>query len=246
MNYTLLEFDTKLFGFKVAKLLSPQLSLVELRTTLNELNKQSIRLVYWLSDSTDEKSQRAAKNLGGFLGSEHITYLLDLKTLTPPPLVASEVEVYEHTPKSDAKSKPVDLELGQLAVLAGTYSHFSTDPNFPRELFLKLYQVWIENSVNGLIANKVLVIRHNNKIVGMITLGTKNNRGDIGLLAVNANFRGKNFGAKLVRAAQAYFIEAGFSQAQVITQKANVPACHLYEKCNFHQEKIENFYHFWL
>jgi len=242
MDYKLLELDTELFGFKVAKILLPQLSLVELQTILNELHKQNIRLVYWPSDSTDEKSQQAAKKLGGFLGSEHITYLLDLKTLDPYPLVAPEVEVYERR----LKPAPTDIELEQLAVLAGTYSHFNTDPNFSKELFLKLYHVWIENSVNGSVASRILVIRNNNKIVGMITLGTKNNRGDIGLLAVNANFRGKNFGAKLVSAAQAYFIELGFFQAQVVTQKANVPACRLYEKCNFHQEKIENFYHFWL
>ncbi|CAL7960559.1 dTDP-4-amino-4,6-dideoxy-D-galactose acyltransferase [Gammaproteobacteria bacterium] len=240
MDYKLLELDAGLFGFKVAKILLPQLSLIELQTILNELHKQNIRLVYWPSDSTDEKSQQAAKKLEGFLGSEHITYLLDLKTLDPSPLVAPEIEIYER------KSASIDIELEQLAIQAGTYSHFNTDPNFPKELFLKLYRTWIENSVNGSVASRILVIRNDNKIVGMTTLGTKNNRGDIGLLAVNTNFRGKNFGTKLVCAAQTNFIESGFSHAQVVTQKANVPACRLYEKCNFRQEKIENFYHFWL
>ncbi|MEI8054723.1 MAG: GNAT family N-acetyltransferase [bacterium] len=236
MDYKLLELDTELFGFKVAKILSPQLSFIKTQTILNELRKQKIRLVYWPSDSTDEKSQQAAKKLEGIFGSEHITYLLDLKTLNPLQSVAPEIEVCEH----------IEIELEQLAIQAGTYSHFNTDPNFPKELFLKLYHVWIENSINGSIASRVLIIRNNNKIVGMVTLGTKNSRGDIGLLAINANFRGKNFGTKLVRAAQTYFIESGFSHAQVVTQKANIPACRLYEKCNFHQEKIENFYHFWL
>jgi dTDP-4-amino-4,6-dideoxy-D-galactose acyltransferase len=242
MDFQLLEFDTKLFGFKVAKVLLPRLSATKLQIILDELRKQKIRLVYWPSDSTDEISQQAAKKFGGFLGSEQITYLLDLKTLKPLPLVAPEIELYERK----LKPAPTDIELEQLAVLAGTYSHFNTDPNFPKKLFLKLYRVWIENSINGLVATKTIVIRHENKIAGMTTLGTKNARGDIGLLAVNSDFRGKNFGTKLVRAAQAYFIESGFYHAQVVTQKSNIPACRLYEKCNFQQEKIENFYHFWL
>jgi dTDP-4-amino-4,6-dideoxy-D-galactose acyltransferase len=240
MDFQIVELDTKLFGFKVAKILSPQLSFIKLQTILDELYKQNTRLIYWPSDSTDTKSQQAANKLNGVLGSEHVTYLLDLKTLDLSPLVAPEIEIYEH------KSASIAIELEQLAIQAGTYSHFNTDPNFPKELFLKLYHVWIENSVNGSVASRVLVIRNNKIIVGMATLGTKNNRGDIGLLAVDAGFRGKNLGVKLVHAAQAYFIEVGFSQAQVVTQKANVPACCFYEKCNFYQEKVENFYHFWL
>jgi Acetyltransferases len=133
-----------------------------------------------------------------------------------------------------------------LAFQAGLYCRFNTDPNLPQTWFLKIYSKWIENSVNGSIATRVIVIRHDNKIIGMATLGTKNARGDIGLLAVNPNFRGKKLGTKLVYAAQAYFIEQGFSRAQVVTQKINLLACKLYEKCGFHQEKIENFYHFWL
>ena len=241
MDFQLLEFDSTLFGFKVAKILTPKLSLKKLQAILHELREQNIRLVYWTPDSTDKTSQQAAKKLGGFLGSEHITYLLNLKTLNPIPTIAPEIEIYEHQQKLAA----TNMELEELAIQAGTYSHFNTDPNFPKELFLKLYRTWIENSINGSIASKIMTVYQENKIAGMITLGTKNGRGDIGLLAVNPNFRGKNLGTKLVSSAQAYFIESGFSLAQVVTQKANLPACRLYEKCGFHREKIENFYHFW-
>jgi dTDP-4-amino-4,6-dideoxy-D-galactose acyltransferase len=238
MNFKLLEFDTKLFGFSVAKILPTHLSLAELQNTINELQKQNVRLVYWPSDSIDEISQQAAKKLNGFLSSEQITYLIDLKKISPPPLVAPEIKTYQ--------GKNANTELEQLALQAGTYSRFNLDPNLPQELFIKLYHEWIENSVNGSIADRVIVAQHNNEIIGMVTLGEKNDRGDIGLLAVNSNFRGKKIGTKLVHAAQAHFIERGFSHAQVVTQKANIPASLLYEKCGFHQEKIENFYHFWI
>jgi dTDP-4-amino-4,6-dideoxy-D-galactose acyltransferase len=238
MDFQLLEFDTKLFGFKVAKILKPQLSLEKLRTLLNELQNQGVRLVYWLSDSLDKTSQDAAKETKGFLADEHVTYVVNLQTLAKPPSIAPEITIYkEITP---------NIELEQLATQAGNYCRFNIDPNFPKELFVKLYHTWIKNSVNGQIANKVFTINHKNKIIGMITLGAKNNRGDIGLLAIDADFRGRNFGSKLVRSAQKYFIDSGFTQAQVVTQKINTAACHLYEKCGFQQEKTENSYHFWL
>lgn len=238
MNFQLLEFDTKLFGFKVAKILSQQLSLVMLQSILDELHKKNIRLVYWPSDIRDEISKRAAEKLNGIFCSEQVTYQLDLMTLPKLPQISPEIETYQE--------KIPNFELEQLAFQAGTYSHFRTDPDFPEKLFFKLYHAWIENSVNGSIATKVFVIQHNNKIAGMITLGIKNNRGDIGLLAVNPDFRKQKLGTKLIHAAQAYFIEEGLTQVQVVTQKANVAACHLYEKCGFKIEKIENFYHFWL
>lgn len=234
----LLKFDTDLFGFGVAKILSPQLSLATLQKTLNEFRNQHVRLVYWPSDSKDNPSQQAAKQLQGILCSEQITYLLDLKNLTTPPLIAADIATYQEPTAT--------IELEQLAMQAGTYSRFKVDPLFPQELFIKLYRTWIINSVNGSLATRVIVIQYDNKVVGMATLGNKNARGDIGLIAVNANFHNQKFGTKLVNAAQAYFIETGHTLAQVVTQKTNSPACHLYEKCGFQQEKTENFYHFWL
>jgi dTDP-4-amino-4,6-dideoxy-D-galactose acyltransferase len=109
-----------------------------------------------------------------------------------------------------------------------------------------MYKKWIENSVNKTIANKVLVVKRGQNLAGMITLGEKNGRGDIGLLAVAPEYRGQNIGTALVRAAQKDFIDAGFQFSQVVTQMANEPARLLYEKCGYSIEKIEHFYHFWL
>ena len=58
---TILHFDSELFGFKVAKILSPRLAAIELQKILMQLGTQDVRLVYWPSDSTDEMSQQAAK-----------------------------------------------------------------------------------------------------------------------------------------------------------------------------------------
>jgi dTDP-4-amino-4,6-dideoxy-D-galactose acyltransferase len=125
-------------------------------------------------------------------------------------------------------------------------SRFAKDINITDLQRGKIYKLWIANSVNGEIAKQVLVYRQQQQIIGMITLGEKNNRGDIGLLAISPSHRGQNIAMQLVQAAQAQFIKDGYQFSQVVTQLDNIPACRLYEKCGYRQEKIENFYHFWL
>lgn len=237
MKFELLEFDTKLFGFKVAKIVTPKLSRIKLRALLDQLRQQNVRLVYWPTDSTDQQSQQAAKTFQGFLSSNQVTYLISLQKLPLLPATAAKIKRYQ--------AKKPTAAMKQLALQIGIKSRFAIDPKL-KPLLHKLYYAWIKNSVNGSVAARVLVTRHKNQVIGMITLGEKNGRGDIGLLAVDPNFRGNSLGTKLVAAAQNYFIKKGCSEAQVVTQKTNLPACHLYEKSGFHQEKIENFYHFWL
>lgn len=278
MKAQILEFDTNLAGFKVAKIYASRLSKSALSDLLAELEHQDVRLVYWLADSDDCASNQAAMNKHGFLASQHVTYLIDLLSLDLDKLVEKEPSLralfakhstnifgLPHFIKSikpamtalcnnEIEQSPIELyqdhevspELEQLALAAGSYSHFRMDPEFPRGLFFKIYHEWIKNSVNKSIACDIITIKDQDKTVAMTTLGTKNNRGDIGLLAVDANFRGKNFGTKIVVAAQLYFISQGFTLAQVVTQVANTPARRLYEKCGFRPEKFENFYHFWL
>ncbi len=237
-QFQLLKFDTKIFGFKVAKILPDKLPLAKLRDILTELKNQKVRLVFWQSKSSDQKSQKAAKKLGGFLSSEQVTYLLNLKKLASLPKTAAKIEIY--------RAKTPSASMKQLAVSIGALSRFGTDPKIPKKIFHRLYHAWIKNSVTGAAADRVLVVRDKNKIIGMVTLSSKNGRGDIRLIAVDSKCRGKKLGTKLAYAALKYFIKKGYAKAQVVTQKANLPACHLYKKCGFRLEKIDNFYHFWL
>lgn len=234
----ILDFDSELFDFKVAKIFTAKLTTLELQATLMELCAAGVHLVYWFADSKDEESQTAAKKLQGFLCGKQITYVIDLKNLPTRMETPEEVIVYA--------DKNPSLDLETLAFAAGTFSHFKMDPKFPAHLFVKLYKAWITNSTNGKIADSVLVVRRKDQIVGMITIGKKNERGDIGLLAVSPEYRGQNIGTHLVQAAQVSFLRAKLSVSQVVTQMANKPACSLYERCGYQIEKVENLYHFWL
>jgi dTDP-4-amino-4,6-dideoxy-D-galactose acyltransferase len=209
-----------------------------LAATLAALKKVNIKLVYWASASEDPQSQAAAKTLQGFLADQKVTYLMPL---TPAHKTLTTHNVIEEYPE---KTPSAALEF--LALQSGLYSRFKADPKISDAIFEKIYKLWIANSVNKQVAQAVLIIKKNQQLAGMITLGDKNNRGDIGLLAVHPDYRGLKIGSDLVYAGQAWFANHSFTQSQVVTQLTNKPACALYEKYGYSIEKIENFYHFWL
>lgn len=236
-NIQWLDWDSDVLGIKVARLTAAQFSSDELKSVLTDLAKQGAKLVYWASNSDCQASQQAAVELNGFLADRKVTYLCNLAHLNKPFETLHAIEEYQ--------AELPDNELIELAYLSGLYSRFRTDKQLSQAQFEKVYRIWITNSVNKQIAEKVLVIRKDDHLAGMITLGEKQGRGDIGLLAVNERYQGMKIGAALVSAAQHYFAQR-YQWSQVVTQENNIPACRLYERCGYYIEKVENFYHFWL
>jgi len=234
MKYQILKWDSDFFGIKVAKITEPELTEVDLSNIILDIRQKGVKLVYWAA--SDEYN--FAKKLGGILVDKKTTFAIDLKNLNLKDDYSDIVEAY--SPDMNTR------ELKDLAIQSGKYSRFAVDPNFKREKFIALYETWIKQSISKEIAKEVLVIRESNKIVGMITLGEKNGKGDIGLLAVDHSCRGKKYGKALVISAQQWFITNEYSLGQVVTQGLNIPACNFYKKCGYSVGKIEYFYHFWL
>lgn len=234
-----LGWDSEIFNTKVAKILTPQLTAAELESLLLQLKAQEANLIYWAAADNSAHLSAVMDRYNGFLADRKMTYLCHLK---PLPLFESTDLPYqiEEYPSSIPSQELIDL-----AYLSGSYSRFQTDPGITEQQFKTVYRLWITNSVNKQLAEKVLVVKIQNQLAGMITLGVKEGRGDIGLLAVNEAYRGLKIGTALVKAALEYFRQR-FEYVQVVTQQANLPACKLYESCGFWVEKIENFYHFWL
>ncbi len=238
MTFELLNLDSELFGFKVAKISAPTLPFTQLKKLLLTLKSMQVHLVYWQCSQDNGISKYAAQQLSRFLASEQIIYSSNLEKIQLQPWDTSRVEPY-------GKKKPA-AEMYALAVKIGELSRFGRDDKISQRLLEKMYHTWIENSVNRSIADEVLVIREHGTVIGMVTLGIKNGRGNLGLVAIAGNHGGKQWGSKLVLAAQRYFLQRNCKMLQVVTQKTNHIACKLYEKCGFTIEKIDNFYHFWL
>lgn len=139
-----------------------------------------------------------------------------------------------------------DAALVALARQSGGQSRFRVDPQMPAGVFERIYDTWIARSVSGEIADAVFVAELDGAAAGMVTVGPKNGRGDIGLLAVAERARGRGLGGALVRAALAWTAARGLDTAQVVTQGANAAACRLYLTSGYAVESAVPVRHLWL
>ncbi len=138
-----------------------------------------------------------------------------------------------------------NADLQMLAIESGHISRFNNDPNFSRQQFESLYKSWLEQSINKVIADEVLLYLQDKQPIGLITLSGRKGKGNIGLLSVDRRHRNKGIGKALLHAAENWFMQQGLSQAEVVTQLANTPACRLYERLGYRLKELENVYHLW-
>lgn len=234
-----LGFDSQLFGFKVGRILPGKLLKGSLCSALGDLSSQGVKLVYWCSDGEDRKTDEMAKSQGGYLTDKKTSYLMDLAPF-------SHFSKGEHDILSWPKNQPPSTDLYHLSRIVADRSRFAKDPHLDLAKRYAMYDAWIKNSCNRQIASEVWVEQDGERIKGMVTLGQKSGRADIGLLAVSEAYRGQGVGKRLLNLAQSFCAEQGFGQLQVVTQADNVGACRLYESSGFKLERIQNFYHFWL
>ena len=236
--YTPLKFDTELFGFKVAKL-ARCLSIPQLKAALLELKSRHFSLAYWQT-ARSATTQYAEQSTSALLASEQMIFRQDLSIQK----LQEDSEPINYYPK--AKPTP---EMEDLALQIGALSRFGRDPNFTLEAWQLMYRTWITNATLQTVADATFIQldSETQKIIGMIVLKITGGKcGEIVLLAVAPTARGKGVGTKLIKQALCYFNEQKCQTAQVVTQKTNLPACALYQKCGFTLQNCDHFYHFWL
>lgn len=232
-NMQVLDWDTDFFGFGVCRIQSE--CAAGIASAIADARQAGMRLAYWFVEPGDTEAAATAKAINARLVDQKITYLLDLGGLT---LGAPDARI-----ESAAFATP---QLRALAVESGHYSRYKVDPGFDREVFEKMYNIWLERSVSGAIAREVLAFTEGEKEVGFVTLGVKNGRANIGLIAVDSAARGAGIGAHLLSAAVSRAREWGCDQIDVVTQKDNAGACRFYERFGFAEEQVVNIYHVWL
>lgn len=226
----ILDWDTTFFGFRVARIEFQNEDQFE--ADIKKAKEDNVKLIYCFAETKNRLVEQY-----GELVDEKVTYYKKLENdivFAPNHILIEEYSALVPT-----------KELYNLAIQSGVYSRFNIDSRISTEKFQDLYRTWIENSVKKTFAQKVLVAKENNKISGMITLGEKNGRGDIGLIAVNLGSRGKGIAKSLMSATEIDF-RTKFKEAQVVTQKKNTLACQLYEYFGYREEKIDPIYHIWL
>ena len=132
-------------------------------------------------------------------------------------------------------------ELVNLAILSGRYSRFKKDP-FLGIRFEMLYTLWIQKSISGILADKVLIYKKDDDILGFITLKLVPGYVQVGLIAVHDHHMGKGIGSSLLQA-----ISAVYPNKKIIvsTQQENKEANALYKKNGFLIGTKQYIYHLW-
>jgi len=85
----------------------------------------------------------------------------------------------------------------------------------------------------------------NNKVVGFVTIGFKNNAYDIGLIAVDEAHRSLKIGKQLLAYVFNYAISKETKNVTVTTQKQNLGAMKFYINNGFSINHITYIYHLW-
>ena len=232
-----LAWDTEFLGFPVARLSATGHPVAALTAAVADARRAGYRLVYIVTDPGHTAAAALARQTGAWLADRRLTFVRPLPAPDPSAVVAPAI----------GATTAFTARLEALAWQSGEFSRFRLDKRLAPTVFRRLYSQWLRNSLTGEIARQVLTWRNDaGHELGLLTLGEKNNRADIGLLAVDATARGLGLGRQLVAAAQAQAAAWGYAELQVVTQRANAPAGRFYEKCGFALVREELVYHLWL
>lgn len=235
-----LPWDSSHFGFPVGRIEGDLISDDALRGLLLEARDNQYELVYWSTPSDRSVADEILNEFSGLRTTGRVTYTRLLKSHGMPPPTPQNCAIVEY-PRCSATPQLIEL-----ALAAGEYSRFHFDPRIRHEDFVRLYTIWMQRSTLGEIADGVIVARDTEQgIVAMATVGLRQSRGTIGLIAVAAACRGRGLGRALLSGLEQWLTARGATDVEVVTQTENQAARRLYENWGCTLIRTERMYHFW-
>lgn len=232
-----LEWDSKFFGCRIARLQESRLNEDALAQSLGWCRKEHIDCLYFLADP-DPVTVTLAQAAGFHLVDVRVTLETDPRDALPPP---KETPIRPWMP----------ADIGRLRSIAASNhqgSRFYRDGHFPLERCDELYSTWIERSCRA-DAAQVFVAEFAQQVAGYISCHAPiqgvTGEGNIGLLGVAADARHLGLGRNLLLHALAWFRNRGISSVTVVTQGQNVAAQRLYQKAGFTIQSKQLWYHYW-
>jgi dTDP-4-amino-4,6-dideoxy-D-galactose acyltransferase len=228
----LLEWDTRFFGLKIGKAemvysTVEQLLVIEKQKALDRYD-----LVYLFVTHMEDPAIE-------WVNSNRVE-LVDTK-------LTFEKVINEHPsdpiPRIESYTGPVTPKLLELAVQSGQYSRFKKDPRLNPH-FIEMYHIWLEKSVEGKLADVVLVALDGDVLNGFVTVKKDDSKGIVGLIAVDEAVRGKGIGKELLLAVENWGRSNNCNVISINTQEENSGACNFYRKTGYIVAKSQYVYHF--
>lgn len=225
--WELVDFDTKLFGFKTAKITHVESGSVE--NLIDELKQSGIQYATFRIPANNFPLIHELERAGFVLVDGILSFEQEL----------TGVSTY-HQDKNIREARKTDKEkLRTIAGLIFSLARFYSDPFIPKEKASELYMRWVDNSLLRKIADLVLVYAQKREILGFITLQKKGRVGYIPLVGVAEKSQGKRIARKLITASIIRFKEWKMDKVKVETQMINIAAIRAYLACGF---KVVNSY----
>ena len=137
------------------------------------------------------------------------------------------------------------LDLLSLVYSSGQKSRFKIDSNFRNKEFEKLYEKWINNSIDQNNSSTILIKIVDNKLAGFLSYSLNGLFIKIELIAVDKDYQGMGIGTQLIEQLVKLAEINGKISIEVATQASNFSAIKLYEKNNFSLQSSSYIYHYW-
>lgn len=224
-SWELSKFDTEILGYKVAKIINIDSSgdSEEIFRNIHNLNEDLRK-----NDTRYATYRVNANNYPLIQSLEKSGYLLVDGLIT----LEATINLEKANNHSNIRIA-AENDLPQLLELAGivfnNVTRYYHDPIIPKEKADLIYKKWIKNTLEGKFGDMVLVWEKKG-ILGLITLDKK---GQILLIGLAKEARGKGIGRELVQSALNQFGDWGIKKILVETQMTNIPALRLYQSCGF-------------
>lgn len=226
----LLEWDSAFFGFAVARIDTAALATGDVGGWCRD---RAVRCAYLLVDAGDSRSMR--------LAAEQDFRAVDVR------VTLSAAREPRPTTFDGVVRAAVEADIPALRAIAREAhrdSRFYADGRFDRARCDDLFAYWIEHSCRGW-ADRVFVFDHDGHAGGYVTLHDRGGRGEIGLVGVHQNARGRGGASALLAMARQSFASAGRNVITVVTQGGNRAALRLYRSAGFDLSELQVWYHRW-
>jgi len=239
----ILDFDTKLFGFKIGRFIGRKLSLEEARKIVKYCKNKGIKCLYADLDINDFASLSAATKCGFVISDIRIIFEKDLTGFK----ATTKIKLDDYQVDDNIKDTDIPY-LKSLSKEMSGVSRFTFDKSFPAGSGEKLYIAWMLNSISKEVADKIFIAREikTKKPLGVITCKEEQDHGEIVLLGVDKEHSGRGIATFILSRALCFFKKNGFKKVRVATQGSNVPAQRLYQKNGFLTQSTSVFFHLWL
>ena len=235
MNIQLSEWDSEFFQMKIGKVeLKPSLDLQSLK---EEFIANHYDLLYLFQREASKSLSGKISALGGLHVDNKILFEADLEYENITDANDASILLYD--------SPQISAGFYSIARQTAAYSRFKTDANFDPEAYIKLYDTWLERSIDKSIADDILVYKADGQVAGFVTLKLHADKLTIGLFGVNLDHRGTGIGSKLMHACFQYAKSHQRHKIEVATQEANKAAVNFYKKNGFAVKDNINIYHLW-